>query len=252
MSNKANIFHEAIKCFHCHHVLVDPVMLPCGESLCLKHINDVVESFFFCVECGDNHTIPRPLGFPRNKTVEKIIATKIDKFEFGTAYTKAHKACASLEQTLRDLDNLARDPYNYVYEVVSELRNRVQLVSDEFKLKVDEEARAILDELNAYERKCRERIVGETKDEASLNDMLEMSGVGGVQLDEWTCELQTFESNEAKWDVIWKSCEKLRQSVLCKMNEFKSDLLLKKSIDFRINHDSNKNIIEMITDYTVW
>lgn len=60
-----------MNCIECKNLLEYPVILPCGESICKKHIH-TDKTTFFCQVCCAEHSIPGD-GFPANKALEKFL-----------------------------------------------------------------------------------------------------------------------------------------------------------------------------------
>lgn len=77
------IFLDAMKCIECKNILEDPVILPCGDSVCRKHIptEDGEVRTFTCKMCCIDHRVPRA-GFPTNKVLEKF-------FKIGSEHNEA-------------------------------------------------------------------------------------------------------------------------------------------------------------------
>lgn len=72
------IFHddveEALTCFICSFRLVDPRILPCGQTACHECIQSLTtKKLFKCKKCGSNHEIPSKTGFPSNLMASKLI-----------------------------------------------------------------------------------------------------------------------------------------------------------------------------------
>jgi hypothetical protein len=74
----------------------DPVMLPCGETVCNICITDYIEDHsssdnssgqFKCCLCEEEHLIPAQ-GFPKSKTIQKILELKAEKVSKGAIIEK--------------------------------------------------------------------------------------------------------------------------------------------------------------------
>lgn len=48
---------ELIACKYCEHRLVDPIVLPCGETVCAEHALPQ-NTYFKCTLCQTVHEIP--------------------------------------------------------------------------------------------------------------------------------------------------------------------------------------------------
>lgn len=68
-------FEEALTCFICSSRLVDPRILPCGQTACHECIQSLTtKNKFGCKKCGSNHEIPSKSGFPSNLMASKLIS----------------------------------------------------------------------------------------------------------------------------------------------------------------------------------
>ena len=86
---------NTIKCSICHEILELPVVLPCNETVCKKHVKD---DFFRCDKCGVEHQIPTN-GFQPNIALQKLIEVGIAGLDFGSVYNEAKKSCESFERS---------------------------------------------------------------------------------------------------------------------------------------------------------
>lgn len=73
---KLSMIVELLKCKICNNVLNDPVLIPCGESICASHIrcseHKIKVSSNICKICERVHLVPKD-GYQRNKTLDKIL-----------------------------------------------------------------------------------------------------------------------------------------------------------------------------------
>ena len=147
---------SAIKCAHCHKTLEKPVLLPCSDSICKKHIDsDSNKLSISCEKCGVNYAIPEN-GFPFNKGLAQIIEAEISNLDFGKVHSQAKEACKTFEDVLIEVEVLLKDPYNYTHDVIGDLKNTVQLKGEELKQRIDQEMVKLFDALDQYEKECKE------------------------------------------------------------------------------------------------
>jgi hypothetical protein len=90
---------NAIKCSICHEILESPVILPCTDTICLKHVSNQSNGVVRCGKCGVEHQIPAN-GFLSVPSLEAIIKSEIGHFDFGSVHNKAKKSCESFENAL--------------------------------------------------------------------------------------------------------------------------------------------------------
>jgi len=61
-------------CKLCKNVLVDPIFLPCGETVCKAHTDEISKDK--CMLCFGTHIVPKE-GFPENIFAKKLLENKI-------------------------------------------------------------------------------------------------------------------------------------------------------------------------------
>ena len=84
-------------CEHCNNLLVDPVTIVCGYSVCMRHLEELVENScdlvkFMCLVCPKQHTFPED-GFVVNRRFQKQLELELNKFKPSQAY----EDCSSRE-----------------------------------------------------------------------------------------------------------------------------------------------------------
>jgi hypothetical protein len=147
-----NVIKKAITCSVCKSTLDAPVLLPCGKSICEKHVQTESDAFA-CDDCDLDHRIPEN-GFPRNKIVEDLVRAKIQKLKLGEDYDNLRQSCVNFNGLIESIQHLKNDPTLYINEMIGEIKNAIDLRRDELKLQIDEEAQVLIDELAEYEEDC--------------------------------------------------------------------------------------------------
>ncbi len=72
-------------CDLCHQVLVDPITIPCGNSVCKGHLDNLLmnvskeKSFYQCEICQEEHFIPKS-GFKVNKRLQNALQNQFNTF----------------------------------------------------------------------------------------------------------------------------------------------------------------------------
>ncbi len=86
-------------CDQCNQLLVDPIALPCGNSVCKKHVDEErapkrikleeaspkESNFFLCELCKENHFIPDN-GFAINKRIQNALDIKLNSLKLNPVY----------------------------------------------------------------------------------------------------------------------------------------------------------------------
>lgn len=67
---------RSLDCDNCKHLIVDPIVLPCGNHSCKSHIGELLEwrskqkGSFICNICEEEHFVPGN-GFPSSKRLKR-------------------------------------------------------------------------------------------------------------------------------------------------------------------------------------
>lgn len=228
------IIETSIKCTLCQNVLDSPVILPCGESICSKHVEACEKERLYCLFCQVDHVIPESGNFPCNRRLDAIIKTRLFECNVGgVEYTKAALNCQKLNKTLSEFEQVRLDPLKHIAEVVEARRNEVNLMRSELKLRIDDQAERILHDLDEYEKECALSVNKEYEFEVGNDLEAEIRRVQ-VRLEKWLVELNVLKGDETKWEKVREESEKMMKHLELKLNEFKNDLMLNRSIEFEM------------------
>ena len=217
---------KAIKCSECNKILETPVLLPCHHSICQKHVIETkkIESDLLCSKCDVDHEIPSN-GFPLNEALCDIIEAQISSIDFGSVHKEATESCAKLSRFIKDMTNLLNNPGAYSYEEICQLKNLVNLKSEQLKLKIDEETEKMINNLNEYQNLCNILLTND------LNLMLKRKylftkELCSSNLTAWNNELNSLKFDESKWKKITFECNKSIEVLDETLKKFKDELLL--------------------------
>ena len=145
-----------IKCAICQEILESPVILPCNDTVCKKHVtSQIKDDHFKCDKCGVEHRVPAN-GFQLLPFLEELIKIGIANFDYGSVHEEAKKSCETFEEFLKDMEAILKDPFVIAHERISELKNSVQLKGEELKLIIDQEMKKLIDRLDECERQSKE------------------------------------------------------------------------------------------------
>lgn len=148
-----DIVNLAIKCIECCTTVKTPVLLPCGASICQKHLANLQGLSYLCVSCGQQHKIETN-QMNVNKALEILVNANVEKLNLGLEYQLAVDACNQLHETITDLQTLKKDPLQFVKQTICTLKNRTELIRDNHKFEIDQFAGEIIKKLDNYEKEC--------------------------------------------------------------------------------------------------
>ena len=138
---------KIVTCNFCHSIFECPVILPCCEIICEKHIEQVKKSSENCEKmnchfCNEEHNIPRN-GFPKEIRIAKLIEHKFHQMDLGKVHKKALDSCKELKETINKVKNLTKEPQNYIEVYFNKIINEIDLLREENKLKINQEERTL-------------------------------------------------------------------------------------------------------------
>ena len=144
--------NKVFKCGFCDKLLIKPVILPCGDSICKLHEEEIRNSKneTTCSICSIAYEMPIN-GLIPNKALEEVI--KLNFQSNDTAYGLAVEECQKLDELYKRF-YLLKD--SYIHEKISEQRSKIDLEREQTKNKIDEKALKLIEELNEFEIDCRQ------------------------------------------------------------------------------------------------
>lgn len=217
-------FSNAIKCKQCRCVLESPVLLPCGHSACKKHENE--RNAVVCFECDTEYEVPRE-GFSECKALAQVIASGIYKIDLGPEHKNAINACDKLKEIIEEIDQLVKDPIFYIHEQIGELKMRIDMAREEFKMKIDEEADNILRNLESYESVCKDNLKSSNTESHIKNIESELEATKR-DLDKWTKFFDNFNIDYDECVDTHNECEDSIDKLEDQLYYFQQTLLMNK------------------------
>lgn len=218
-----NVIKSVITCCDCDKILEKPILLPCGQSACLRHVENSPNNTYDCVFCGHDHLINCE-NLVVHAGIERLIKANFDKIKFSYHYKRAYDYCEKLNKTIDNLEVIKKDPANFVNETIGKLKNQTDVLREEFKLFIDNEANKIIDQLTEYERECMSKT--ETTEckmdiEKIENDLIKAK----QDVRDWKDILNDFDSTEEKFTTIKKNSRESLINFKLKTCNIKRELL---------------------------
>lgn len=227
-----NKISSAINCVNCREVIVLPVILPCGCSICEKHTIDVYGPIRCCT-CEIDHPLPPNGNFPPNRALSSILDTQIGTRDFGLKHSNAKKSCSRLDDLLASIESILNDPYNFTYEAIRNLINAVQLKGEEMKLEIDNQMDYFISILEEYNENCK--IYSNTDDYwLKSEEFREEKDECRKVLNKWVNILNDeVKLSENEWTRIEIESQEAIEWFESTLDLFKSNLLLRQFGKFR-------------------
>jgi predicted transcriptional regulator len=222
-----DIIKKTIACTHCRLTLEWPVILPCGNSICKKHVQTADDGqsldSFYCRLCEHDHKVPEN-GFPPNKIAEDLIRTKIEQLNLGVEYENLTMSFRTAKAYLKDLRLLKNDPTLFIADSIGEFKNLIDLKREHFKYEIDMEADNLIRELDDFHAQC-ELSVKSTEFTSESERIEHLISSVSAELDKWQKQVDVVEINVDKWKKLSEqSTRRVHELQQCK-RKLKNDLL---------------------------
>ena len=163
MSTPTNINQQLNQIFTCQickkkKYFKDPVTLPCGTNVCNEHVvlieNAENQPLFYtckCQICSQDH-LSNQAVFSTNIGIAELLKLNL---HLDDLTKKEEELIGELELVAQDLTLLCNDPYNYIFDQLNEVRNRIDLRRENLIEKVHLMLDEALKKINAFEEECK-------------------------------------------------------------------------------------------------
>ena len=242
-------------CEQCNRLIVDPVTIVCGYSVCKKHLDELLENSmednkFKCELCHEEHSIPEK-GFVINRRIQKQLEIQLNKFKPSQAFENCKRELNDVKDNVVKIEALEKDPETYIYEYFEEIIRQVDLRREEIKLKVDSCSDEIIGLIVRSKENCVRLVKEATKMKLDIKKQKQV-------LDELLKRFDTFDINEHKLEEIKQSVILLNKSLTCKIDEFKCSVIGNKVYSFEFpeidieNNFGSLKVVEKVKSFQLF
>ena len=217
-------------CKQCNQLLVDPVTLLCGYSVCKRHIDELLESnskesnTFLCKLCDDEHCIPKK-GFAINKSIQSALDIKLNTLKLNPVYEECKSEINYAKNNIQKIENLEKDPENYSFEYFEELKRQVDLRREKLKLELDNYSDEIIQSIESAKENCIKMSKESKRMSTDIENLKE-------ELTELMDDFDTFEIDNEKFEEIRQSLTFLNGGLTRQLGEYKDSIIGDKKYSF--------------------
>ena len=207
-------------CSLCKRLLVEPVAIPCGNSICKKHLDDQIkneENKYNCELCHNEHMIPEE-GFVINKHIQNGLDIQFNTLELKPVYDECKQEIQETRKHLAEIEALVKDPENFIYEYFADIKLQVDLRREDLKHKIDTYSDEIIQSIENTQLNCIKLSEESKKIEIKIEK-------AKTELNELIDCFDTFQISDKKFEDIKESVSVLTGRFSCLIDEYK-DLLL--------------------------
>ncbi|CAF0882673.1 unnamed protein product [Brachionus calyciflorus] len=144
---------DSILCPTCHEIFTDPIMLPCGETICSKCTPKVYTDKIFCSFCHALHKIPEN-GFQNNKNLLKTLNSIVSDDKIQELRDLKKNIEADFEEVKTKLESSDAKISDYCQRVINKIDLAAELKINEINKIRDEMIKQVLE----YQSTCLAKI----------------------------------------------------------------------------------------------
>lgn len=163
MTKHSQDLEHMIICPVCNNVLIDPRLLPCGETTCFKCIPK--EPLFKCLICHKLHETPFE-GYISNKKAEELVDSLTKKSRLEENIKFIHKSLDDLEKKLDKGDQVILD---YCAELRTNIHSKVETTIKTLTML----EKNFSDQIDKFEKQSIESYRNKTSFRGSLQEFID-------------------------------------------------------------------------------
>lgn len=226
-------------CDQCSKVLVEPITLTCGNSLCKKHLDDWLKdlskerSTFDCELCHDEHSIPKK-GFAINKRMQSGLEAQFDSLELPV-FDECKKEIENAKENIIKIDSLEKNAENYIFEYFEDIKRQVDLRREDLKSRIDQYS----DETIQSIERSKSSYIKLSKEVNRIATNIDKSK---TELDEFVKQLDTLKIDVTKFESIKSSVSINNGYFKDLLLDFNASLLDYKDFSFEFKETAIKDI----------
>ncbi|CAF0898811.1 unnamed protein product [Brachionus calyciflorus] len=153
-AEKPDIF---FRCLNCKLDYDLPLVLPCGDSICLRCLQKQTRnSQFNCVFCHQVHLVPKN-GFPLNKCLAKFVKS-LDNLYRGPIFQDYKLNLEKIEDLKHDISKLFPSAVGKTMKYCSETINEIDLAADKQIQAIKDQREFLVSEVDSYKTECYENL----------------------------------------------------------------------------------------------
>ena len=239
MSKIANV-KRAFDCDLCDEILIDPVTLQCGNSVCKIHLQKFKKNFH-CKLCTNRHRIPKG-GFATNKRMKIGLDIELNTLRAEPIYEECKRKLQEVKQSVSKLELIQTYPEEYLFEYFENIKCEIEFRASTLKESIDDCSNELIhsvEEIKANSIKRSKQMDQKTsKTRVELLELVTQNLENHSELETITKNFNTFKINETNFEAIKIRADALKINFDNMLVKYKESLLENKTYQF--GHDDTK------------
>lgn len=164
-----------LDCKNCNQRLDTPRVLPCGSNLCSSCVSKLTSEMtdeFACLTCSKKHTMPKD-GFPINEALVSLLQLEPNEISRGDVAKNLRNQLFYIQKDLDHFTSSLEDGVDVIKEHCCNLKNQVQLASEQIILEINTSNEKFISKIEKYEKQCIQIFESKRNEKNELNILIE-------------------------------------------------------------------------------
>ena len=213
-------------CKVCHNLLREPVSLPCGQTVCKAHSEELCKSK--CDFCTLKHQLSKN-GFSINKLIQDMLEIQLNTLNIDiNQFNDCKQLIRDLKASISGYESIQNDPASFISEHFIEMNRLVDLRRETLILEIQQSSDKLIEEIANAKREClkvaKSRTVTTKNFDACKLKYAELHN-----------GFDSFEINGKRYEEIVIKCNELKVKMDPMIGDFKKELLRNTPIELVYN-----------------
>ena len=150
--HKINDFKNVFNCNLCNQTLVNPIILPCFETVCNDDLKSCLlnSNKFNCPMCEEEHVQPET-GFKSDVRIQKMLDMQANQIDFQKIlpnFVECENGLKKAIEKINEIEPISRNPENFFYEYFHTIICQIDLQRESLKESIDLYSNQMIQHIN--------------------------------------------------------------------------------------------------------
>jgi len=246
---KVNEVKASFDCDLCNKLLVDPVVMACGNFICKAHLDKLLtnasneKSILICGICQEEHLIPKK-GFMVNNRLQKLLRLELNALKVSPVFDECIKEIEEAKENVVKIGLLEKNAENYIYDYFEDIKRQVDIRREDLKFKIDKYSDEIIKSVEMNQ-------MNHIKLSKEINEIRTNIELSKEELNKSMLQFDNLEFNDKKFEDIKSSVAVVNQKFNKILGEYQDSLINNKKYSFEFKESPIVDIFGRVTDVQV-
>ena len=244
---KIDKINKLFHCQFCYELFKEPILLPCGATVCrkdLKNFKSNKPSLIECFFCQQEH-VRTTNDYPIVKQIVDLMDIGGHSISLGETWNNGRSLLKDFDLKLSELEHINAKSDTYLNGFFEDIIDQIDLRREQMKIEIDTHFNEILDEIKKLKADCEIQIKSIETD-SSLQKEIEASK---IKLNQWVSTYDTLVLNEKQRDRIILETKLSKMKHEQTLADLKHKLLLNKSFELKYEPFDVNKYLSIEVDY---